>query len=152
MDRSRKRLKLAVADFAAMSLYGIWAGTVSLVLEIHYSKVTLLQWAGTRFFYLICKIGLAHHYGAKLTRFLQKIVGGDKEHWFLRSVAASLSMAIYQQSLYIPSALVTGAGMKKTLFAAKFYFIEALFLGWVYGLTLDWCQKKIAGVNNNNKK
>ncbi|OHA97773.1 MAG: hypothetical protein A3E02_00020 [Candidatus Zambryskibacteria bacterium RIFCSPHIGHO2_12_FULL_38_34] len=141
---------LVIADTVAMLLYGVWTGTISIILEMHYSGSTFNQWAETRLIYFCLKTALAHIYCAKLTHFIRKIFRGSPKRWLQEGIADALSVSIYQQSIYIPSALLAGANITKTLFAAKFYFTEGLLLGWFYGLILNWCRKKIAGVNNNH--
>jgi hypothetical protein len=142
--------RLVIANTAALVIYSAWTGTISITIEMLYSGSTFRQWAGTRLIYVVLKFALADIYCANLTNFLRKKFGGNSRHLFKEGVADALSISFYQQSIYIPSALLAGANITKTLFAAKFYFIESLLLGWVYGLLLNWCRKKIAGIVNDN--
>jgi len=143
--------KLILADMIAFSVYCVWTGGISVIFEILYSDATTWQWAKTRVVYFVLKVGLSTSYLPRLTFFLRKVLRSNSKHWLQQGLADSLSVPLYQQSLYIPSALIVGASFAATVSAASLYFADGMLTGWVYGLLLNWCRKKIAGVNNNAK-
>lgn len=139
---SKNLHKQVAADTIALAIYSAIVGIgTTLLYERALAGFTWEQWAALRVVYNVLRFGGARLCG-KLTNWVRWRIGGDNPNRWRKAVADGCALAVYQEPIYIVSALLVGVTWQQIALTAPIYILDSILFGWVYGIILDSVRKR----------
>lgn len=127
-------------DTTAMVIFGLVTSLLTIFYEVIVTGVDLEKWAEVRLLYNAIRFIGAYFLGCLIDWFRIRLNG----HWFSKALSDALALSVYQIPIYAFSAWVMGVPCNAIILAAGIYFLDNLFLGWLYGYILDQTRKRFS--------
>jgi hypothetical protein len=127
---------MVTADTIALLLFSSVASIFTLLAEVAVAGMSIKQWFWIRVIFNPLRFAGARFLGM-LTDSLRRSILGKSHNPFLKVVADTLALWLYNLPLYIASGIIMGATRRQITISSSMQFLDTLCTGWLYGIILD---------------